>query len=118
MPTLIDSVPIAQFAIDLEHRITHWNRAMVKLTGIPANQMIGTQDQWKPFYPHQRPVMADLIVDRNVGVLKKLYMDRGVSRSDIIPHAWEATDFFENVGGRIGTSIFWLPPFSIMPVTS
>jgi len=73
---------------------------MVKLTGESAEQMIGTRDQWKPFYPHERPVMADLIVDRNVGALKKLYMDRGVSRSDIIPHAWEATDFFKNVGGK------------------
>lgn len=100
MPTLIDSVPIAQFAIDLKHCVTHWNRAMVKLTGIPANQMIGTRDQWKPFYPYERPVMADLIVDRNVRDLKSIYRDRGVSRSDIIPHAWEATDFFENVGGQ------------------
>jgi len=100
MLNILDCTPIAQFAIDREHRITHWNRAMVKLTGFSANQMIGTRDQWKPFYAHERPVMADLIVDRNVGSLKKLYMDRGVSRSDIIPHAWEATDFFVNVGGK------------------
>ena len=73
MPNILDCTPIAQFAIDMDHRITHWNRAFAKLTGMSAKCMIGTRDQWKPFYSQKRPVMADLIVDNNVAELKKLY---------------------------------------------
>jgi PAS domain S-box-containing protein len=62
--------------------------------------MVGSRNQWKPFYTEERPVMADLIVDRNIGELKRLYKNRGVSRSDIVPHAWEATDFFKNMSGE------------------
>ncbi|MCP3953555.1 MAG: PAS domain S-box protein [Desulfobacterales bacterium] len=100
MQNLLDSTPIAQFAIDIDHRVTHWNRALEKLSGIPAKRMVGTRDHWQPFYPQKRPVMADLIVDNNLVELKRLYKDRGVSRSDIIPSAWEATDFFNNFGGK------------------
>ena len=28
----------------------------------PASQMVGTRDQWKAFYPNQRPIMADLVI--------------------------------------------------------
>ncbi len=100
MQNLLDSTPIAQFAIDMDHRITHWNRALAKLSGIPAKKMVGTRDQWRPFYPQKRPVMADLIVDNNLVDLKNLYRNRGVSKSDIIPAAWEAIDFFKNFGGK------------------
>lgn len=100
MPNILDCTPIAQFAIDRDHRITHWNRSFAELTGIPAERMIGTRDQWKPFYPRKRPVLADLIVDNNVNDLKKIYENHGISKSEIIPSAWEASDFFKNVGGR------------------
>lgn len=100
MPNILDCTPIAQFAIDRDHRITHWNRALAELTGIPASRMIGTRDQWKPFYPQKRPVLADLIVDNNLNGLKKFYKNRVISKSEIIPSAWEATDFFKNAGGE------------------
>lgn len=100
MLNILDHIPIAQFAIDRDHRITHWNRTFAELTGIPAEHMIGTSNQWKPFYPRKRPVLADLIVDKNENDLKKTYENCGISKSEIIPSAWEATDFFKNVGGH------------------
>lgn len=100
MPNILDCTPIAQFAIDRDHRITHWNRAFAELTGMPAERMLGTRGQWKPFYLQKRPVLADLIVDNNVNDLKKIYKNHGISKSEIIPSAWEATDFFKNVGGK------------------
>jgi PAS domain S-box-containing protein len=110
MPNILDCTPIAQFAIDRDHRITHWNRAIAELTGMPAEALVGTRDQWKPFYPEKRPVMADLIVDRNDAELEALYGHRGVSRSGIITDAWEATDIFENFGGRCRHLYFLAAP--------
>jgi len=59
------SVPI--FVIDNEHNITHWNRACENLTGISANEIIGTRNQWMAFYSAKRSSMADLIVENASG---------------------------------------------------
>jgi len=100
MLNILDCTPIAQFAIDLEHKITFWNKACEELTGYSGKQMIGTSDQWVPFYAQKRSVLADLIVDNNIKGIEKLYTHNGVSRFDVIPSAWEATSFFENMGGK------------------
>jgi PAS domain S-box-containing protein len=63
-------------------------------------EMIGTDRQWEPFYSHQRPVLADLIIDDDFNEFQKLYRGKTASRSKCIPSAWEATDFFKNLGGN------------------
>ena len=96
----IDSTPIPQFVIDLDHKITHWNRAMEVLTGFPAEKMIGTRDQWRFFYSNPRPVLADLIVDNKVEEVIRFYRHNGISKSEIIPFAWQATGCFADTNGR------------------
>ncbi|MBW1708614.1 MAG: sigma 54-interacting transcriptional regulator [Deltaproteobacteria bacterium] len=92
--------PVAQFAIGTDHKITRWNRACELLTGRSAEEMIGTDRHWEPFYPNRRPMLADLIVEHDrLGILK-LYGEKKVARSKVIPHAWESSSFFENVGGQ------------------
>ncbi|RZB35777.1 MAG: hypothetical protein SRB2_02827 [Desulfobacteraceae bacterium Eth-SRB2] len=100
MLNILGFTPIAQFSMGMDHRITQWNRACELLTGYSAKKMIGTQSQWKPFYPNQRPVVADLIVDNDFKNFEKLYENRRSSKSEIIPTAWQSTDFFENLGGK------------------
>ena len=100
MQNILDCTPIAQFAIDLDHCVTHWNRAMADLTGVVSREMIGTRDVWKIFYPEKRPVLADFIVDYDRDELERLYKDLHIAKSAIIPSAWEATDFFENIGDQ------------------
>jgi hypothetical protein len=39
---------------------------MTNLTGVPAEEVVGTNRQWLPFYKNPRPVMADLIVDQDL----------------------------------------------------
>jgi two-component system chemotaxis response regulator CheY len=63
MLDILGFTPIPQFSVGLDHRITQWNRACELLTGYSARKMIGTKYQWKPFYPNERPVLADLIVN-------------------------------------------------------
>ena len=59
---IIHGMAIPAFVIDRRHIVTHWNRACEKLTGVPAADVIGTQDAWKAFYPEKRPVLADLAI--------------------------------------------------------
>jgi len=54
---------IPTFVIDNNHMVTHVNKAYENLTGISADEIIGTRKQWLCFYETERPTMADLIVD-------------------------------------------------------
>lgn len=41
---IIENNPVASFVLDAEHRVTHWNAACSKLTGIDAFDMMGRRD--------------------------------------------------------------------------
>ena len=60
---ILQETAIPTFVIDNAHVLTHVNKAFEKLTGIPAEKIVGTREQWLAFYPKKRPTMADLIVD-------------------------------------------------------
>lgn len=110
MLNILNCTPIAQFAIGLDHKITLWNRACELLSGFAADEMIGTSRQWEPFYPSRRPVLADLIIDNDFENFEKLYKNKRASKSDIIQGAWQATDYFKNMGGRARHVFFLAAP--------
>ncbi len=97
---IIEGTPIPMFVIDRDHRIILWNRACEELTGFKAGEMIGTDRQYLPFYKEKRPVIADLIVDDDVAGLEKFYGKKQVQKSSIVEGAYEAGDFYENLGGK------------------
>ena len=57
---IIQSSPIPTFVIRNDHRVLYWNAAMEKLSNIKAENVIGTDQQWRAFYQAQRPCVADL----------------------------------------------------------
>ncbi len=61
---VIDFLPDAILAIDKEGKVLVWNRAMEKLTGVRAEDMIGKGDYEHalPFYGIRRPILADLVL--------------------------------------------------------
>ncbi len=97
---ILECSPLAQFAIGLDHRITHWNHACELLTGFAADRMIGTDNQWQPFYAQKRPILADLVLADDLRSILTHYETKDVVKSKVIPRAWEATDFFESIGGK------------------
>ena len=97
---MLKYTPIAQFAIGIDHKVKIWNRACEILTGIPAEKIVGTDDQWKVFYPKKRPILADLVVDQDYETFLEKYGTKNPAQSDVVPNAWEATDFFENFNGK------------------
>ncbi len=100
MLNLMECTPIAQFAISLDHKIVSMNRACELLTGISAEEIVDTNKQWSLFYDHPRPVLADLILEQDFAGFQKLYEGKEPGKSPIVPFAWEATDFFEDMGGK------------------
>ena len=95
---IIQGSTIPTFVINKNHLVTHWNRALERLTGVPAEQVVGTNRHWAPFWLQERPTMADVILDQ-IGEeeIKKLY-GRKWRKSALIGGAYEAEVFFPNLG--------------------
>ena len=103
---IIEGSSVPTFVIDQRHVVTHWNKACETLTGMPASQMVGTRDQWRPFYPEARPMMADLILDgAHEHELQRFYEGK-FHKSKLIDGAYEAEDFFPRLGAN-GTCIYF-----------
>ena len=110
LQSILHGSPVLQLVIDRNHRVISWNRALEEYSGIRAAEIIGTDQHWRAFYSHKRPVLADLLIDGNTDGLFKLYAGN-VQTSQYIEGAFEATDFFPHMGAH-GT---WLS-FTAAPV--
>jgi PAS domain S-box-containing protein len=98
MTQIIQGSTIPTFVINEHHLVTHWNRALEKLTGFSADFIVGTRRQWKPFYKNERATMADVILDQvDEPQIKKLYGTKW-RQSSLIEGAYEAEDFFPHFG--------------------
>lgn len=97
---IIDGSAIASFVINNEHIITHWNTAIEALTGRKRENVIGKDDHWMAFYSVKRPSMADLIVEEApVEEIEKYYHNK-FKKSPLIEGAYEAEDYFQELGGK------------------
>ncbi|MCX6063283.1 MAG: PAS domain S-box protein [Caldiserica bacterium] len=61
---IIEFLPDATLAIDMNGRVIIWNKAIEEMTGIPAAEMIGKGDHayTVPFYGEARPQLMDLVL--------------------------------------------------------
>lgn len=95
---IIEGSPIATFAIDKSHIVIYWNKACENLTGINARNIIGTKRQWLAFYKKERPVIADLVLDKaGEEDVSKYYGDK-CHKSTLIEGSYICEDFFPNIG--------------------
>jgi diguanylate cyclase (GGDEF)-like protein len=109
---IIQESPTPTFVINDKHIITHWNKACENLTGISANEMIGTNKQWSAFYSEERPVMADLLVDDAPEKKIDSYYYNKYRQSNVLKKAYEAEDFFSDLGKRGKWLFFTAAPLS------
>jgi PAS domain S-box-containing protein len=96
MPELMaiaNSSPIPQFAIDHDHRILYWNKALEKISRIKAADIVGTKHQWKAFYDKRRPTLADLLIEDDIKGISNWYGSK-CSKSKYVVGAYEGTDYF------------------------
>ncbi|RQW79994.1 MAG: PAS domain S-box protein [Methanothrix sp.] len=61
--SIINFLPDATFVIDKNGKVISWNRAIEKMTGINAEDILGKGDYEYsiPFYSERRPVLIDLV---------------------------------------------------------
>ena len=97
---IIEGSPIPTFVLNRDHKIILWNRACTELTGFEAREMIGTENQYIPFYNEKRPVIADLIIEKDFESIEKYYGTKKVRKSLTVEGAYEARDFYWNLGGQ------------------
>jgi PAS domain S-box-containing protein len=95
---IIDGSSIPSFVINKKHEVTYWNTAIEALTGIKRGEIIGSDEQWRAFYTEKRPVMADLIVDEASAEEIETYYRGKCQKSRLIDGAYEAEDFFLDLG--------------------
>jgi PAS domain S-box-containing protein len=82
---IIDFLPDATLAIDLEGRVIAWNRAIEKMTGVAAANMLG-KDNYEyalPFFGVRRPIMVDLVLNPDKK-LEKLYDVTLIRQKDLL----------------------------------
>lgn len=74
---VIEGFCIPGFIIDTNHVITHWNKALEKLTGLKASNMLGTTDHWQIVHKAKHPILVDILIEENTQQeLNKHYGDR------------------------------------------
>ncbi len=64
--SLVSNSALPCFVIDAAHRVLLWNQACEELTGVRAEEIIGTGNHGIAFYHTERPCLADLIIDRKI----------------------------------------------------
>lgn len=94
---IIHFSPLPQFVIDKDHNVIYWNKALEIQCNINADEIVGTKNHWKAFFNHKRPCMADILVDGNNEDISNILGDN-YKRSGILKDAFEALDFFPNIG--------------------
>lgn len=95
---IVENSAVATFVLDTRHTVMLWNKACEELTGIPASDMIGTDKQWRAFYDHRRPCLADIVIDGNTKALPALYSRH--ARSVLRSQGLQAEGWYKNLNGR------------------
>ena len=95
---IVQGSTIPTFVIDEDHIVIHWNRALERLSELPAAEIVGTDRHWAIFRSGKRPTLADLIVNEiEIDTVKKTYGARG-RPSPLIQGAYETEAFYPNLG--------------------
>jgi len=95
---LINKAAVPIFVLDTAHRILVWNRAMEDLTGLRAEEMLGTTRQWEPFYPDKRPTLADILLSDSNELLDGLYSSFRISRH--VSEGLQSERWFDKINGQ------------------
>jgi PAS domain S-box-containing protein len=71
--SLIRNLNVPAFILNPQHEVIIWNKACEQLTGVLAEEVLGTSDHWIGFYNENRPLLADIIIDSSYDLIENLY---------------------------------------------
>lgn len=106
--SIIQSSAVATFVINPEHKVIFWNKACEELTGKKAEDMIGTSNHWMAFYDHERPCVADLIIDNKFDSMGNFY--KVYAKSTLVPEGFRAEGWYLKLGGKDRYIVFDAAP--------
>jgi len=75
---LMQHLVVPTFVLNPSRRVVIWNRACERLTGVAANEVIGTTKHWRAFYGKKRYCLADLVALGRPDKLGSLYPEHTV----------------------------------------
>jgi PAS domain S-box-containing protein len=117
MVEIINHLPDATFAIDMDGRVISWNKAMEDLTGVKEEDIIGKGDYEYalPFYGKRKPILIDLVLKPDPEINQSSYTNlrrqgnsliaetENLIRGDTPAILWaRATRIFDRNGTIIG----------------
>lgn len=70
---VVQQLVVPTFVLDAAGIVIVWNAACEALTGMPADNVIGTRDHWRAFYNTKRPCLADLLYEGRLGEVDQHY---------------------------------------------
>ena len=100
---IIEFLPDATVAVDREKRVIIWNKAIEKMTGVPAAEMIGKGDNAYaiPFYGETRPLLMDFIF-REYGDMPAWYPDAALEGDSLTVEVY-CNALYNNKGAWVYT---------------
>lgn len=98
LETKLNKTHLPVFAIGSDHKITHWNAACEEVSGVKAEEVIGTTEHWKPFYDKKQPVLADLVLNPVAESMIDQQYQGNFKRNEFVPGSYEATRFNPKIG--------------------
>ncbi|MEN3277973.1 MAG: hypothetical protein V7631_3763 [Massilia sp.] len=78
---LLQMLAVPVFVLDSNAHVLIWNRACERLTGVPAAEIIGTDDHWRSFYDQRRPTLADLVIQNRTDEIRHIYPRHGMAQA-------------------------------------
>lgn len=93
---LILNSAVPTFVLDPQHKVINWNKACEELTGVKAEEVLGTENHWKAFYPKKRQCLADAIIDDTLERLPERY--KIMNQSKIISKGLHAENWAQMNG--------------------
>lgn len=106
----LNDQPYPAFMIDKEKNVTHWNTALEELTGIKAEEMIGTKNHWKGFYKEQRPTLADAVLEDESGAGVRQHYQNKYRDNPMGGKSYDAANYFDNIGNSGAYLMFSAAP--------
>ena len=87
---IIDFLPDATLAIDLQGKVIAWNHAIEEMTGVKAAEILGKGDYEYalPFYGIRRPILADLVLKPDKKIERSYYSILEKNKDLLIIETW------------------------------
>jgi len=97
---LMEMLAIPAFVLDSQGQVLIWNRACGRLTGVPADEIVGTDNHWRSFYEEPRPTLADLVIQNRVEEIRHIYPRHGKPGANASPLSVETWCDMPRAGRR------------------